>query len=311
MRFPEVTIVGAGQVGASAAYMLLAKGLANVTMIDVAEGLPQGKALDMMHARSIEHFGPRIKGTNDYAMTAGSDLVVITAGLPRKPGMTRDDLLAANSSIVRSVVEQVVAASPDALIMVVTNPLDVMVYLAWQVSGLDSSRVFGMGGVLDSARFEHAIADHLGVEVASVKALACGSHGDAMVPLPSQASVDGVPLAQMLSADEVDRIVQRTVFGGAEVVGLLKTGSAFYAPAASIVRTVEAIFSDTPVVLPSCVRLSGQYGVSDVYMSVPAVIDREGVKEIIELDVTADEARALKASADTIVETLVSLGLRE
>lgn len=225
--------------------------------------------------------------------------------------MTRDDLLAANSSIVRSVVEQVVAASPDALIMVVTNPLDVMVYLAWQVSGLDSSRVFGMGGVLDSARFEHAIADHLGVEVASVKALACGSHGDAMVPLPSQASVDGVPLAQMLSADEVDRIVQRTVFGGAEVVGLLKTGSAFYAPAASIARTVEAIFSDTPVVLPSCVRLSGQYGVSDVYMSVPAVIDREGVKEIIELDVTADEARALKASADTIVETLVSLGLRE
>lgn len=311
MRFPEVTIVGAGQVGASAAYMLLAKGLANVTLIDVAEGLPQGKALDMMHASSIEHFGPRIKGTNDYAMTAGSDLVVITAGLPRKPGMTRDDLLAANSSIVRSVVEQVVAASPDALIMVVTNPLDVMTYLAWQVSGLDSSRVFGMGGVLDSARFEHAIADHLGVEVTGVKALACGSHGDAMVPLPSQASVDGVPLAQMLSADEVDRIVQRTVFGGAEVVGLLKTGSAFYAPAASIVRTVEAIFSDTPVVLPSCVRLSGQYGVADVYMSVPAVIDREGVKEIIELDITAEEARALKASADSIAETLVSLGLRD
>jgi len=310
MSLPKVTIVGAGQVGASAAYMLLCKELANVTLIDVAEGLAQGKALDMMHARAIEHFAPIVTGTNDYADTEGSDIVVVTAGLPRKPGMTRDDLLAANSTIVRSVIEQAVAVSPDALIMIVTNPLDVMAYLAWQVSGLDHRRVFGMGGVLDSARFAHAISDHTGAGMESVSALACGAHGDAMVPLPSQTTVGGAPLTETLDADGVEAVARRTVFGGAEVVGLLKTGSAFYAPAASIVRTVEAILGDEPIALPSCVYLTGQYGLDDLYMSVPAIIDRGGVREIVELDITAEEARAMKESADSIIVSLKALGLR-
>lgn len=310
MAFPKVTVVGAGQVGATAAFALLTANVADVVMVDVAEGLPQGKALDMMHSRSVLKFGPRVTGTNDYADTAGSDIVIVTAGLPRKPGMTRDDLLAANSAIVRSVFEQAFAASPDAIFICVTNPLDVMVYLARKVTGLPAERIFGMGGVLDSARFAYAIAEKLEVPVGDVDALACGAHGDAMVPLPGHSFVGGKRLTEILPAEDVDALVQRTIFGGAEVVALLKTGSAFYAPGISVAHMAAAILGDTGETLPSCVYLDGQYGVSDVYMSVPATLGRQGVVAIPELDLSAEERSALQASAATIAEALDSLGLR-
>ncbi|MBS3973766.1 MAG: malate dehydrogenase [Actinobacteria bacterium] len=309
MPLPKVTVVGAGQVGATLAFMLLGRELADVVLIDVAEGLPQGKALDMMHARSIDRFAPSVLGTNDYADTAGSEIVVITAGLPRKPGMTRDDLLAANTSIVRSVVEQALQASPEALFLIVTNPLDVMTYLAWKVSGLPHDRVFGMGGVLDSARFSHAIAEHMGVSPASIEAVVCGAHGDAMVPLPSQSLVAGTPVSELLPPEDIAKVVNRTVYGGAEVVGLLKSGSAFYAPAASVAHTLAAILGGKRVQLPSCVYLTGQYGINDVYMSVPAVIGRGGVEEISEMELSSEELAMLQASAESIAESLRALGL--
>ncbi|MBI5230758.1 MAG: malate dehydrogenase [Coriobacteriales bacterium] len=311
MSYPKVTVVGAGQVGATAAELLLLHELADVVLIDIAEGLPQGKALDLMHTRSVERFGPTIAGTNDYADTAGSDIVVVTAGLPRKPGMTRDDLLAANSDIVRSVMFQVVEHSPEAIFLLVTNPLDVMVYLAHKESGLPSKRVIGMGGVLDSARFAFAVAEKTGAPIAEIEALACGAHGDAMVPMPRFTTVGGTPITEMLSEEDVAALVERTTFGGAEVVALLKTGSAFYAPAASIVRMVRALLSDEGDVVPACVLLSGEYGIEDVYMSVPVAIDRTGVGAVVELDVNAEELAALRASAATIAEALDSLNLRD
>jgi malate dehydrogenase len=310
MHYPKVTIVGAGQVGATAAELLLLHSIADVVMIDVAEGLPQGKALDLMHLRSIERFGPSIVGTNDYADTAGSDVVVVTAGLPRKPGMTRDDLLAANSAIVKSVISQAATASPDAVFVCVTNPLDVMTYLAWKESGLPSQRVIGMGGVLDSARFAFAIAEKTGAAIDSIEALAMGAHGDAMVPMPRFSTVGGVPLTELLPAADVAALVERTTFGGAEVVALLKTGSAFYAPAGSIVRMVVAILADNGDVLPSCVHLSGEYGIDDVYMTVPARLGRAGCLGVEVLDLTAEETQALQASAATIAQAVDSLGLR-
>ena len=310
MPYPKVTVVGAGQVGATAAQLLLLHGLADVVMIDVAEGLPQGKALDLMHMRSVERFGPTIAGTNDYADTAGSDVVVVTAGLPRKPGMTRDDLLAANRAIVESVISQVVTASPDAIVVCVTNPLDVMTYLAKNVSGLPTSRVFGMGGVLDSARFAYAIAEKTGAAITDVDALAMGAHGDAMVPMPRFSTVGGRSLPELLERSEVDALVERTIFGGAEVVALLKTGSAFYAPAASVGSMVAAMLGDTGTVLPTCAYVDGEYGISDVYMSVPARLGRAGVLEIVELPLDAEELSALQASAATIADAVDSLGLR-
>jgi malate dehydrogenase len=306
----KVTIVGAGQVGATAAELMLLHNLADVVLIDVAEGLPQGKALDMMHMRSVEHFEHGIIGTNDYADTAGSDIVVVTAGMPRKPGMTRDDLLAANRAIVEAVIPQAMAASPDAILVTVTNPLDVMTYLAWKLSGLPASRVIGMGGVLDSARFAFAIAEKTGAPIASVDAVAAGAHGDAMVPLPRFSTVDGTPLSELLSAEDVDALVARTVNGGAEVVALLKTGSAFYAPAASVTRMVHSILTEAGDVLPSCVYLDGHYGVSDVFMTVPATLGASGVVAIDELPVNAEELAALQTSAATIAEAVDSLGLR-
>ncbi len=310
MPYPKVTVVGAGQVGATAAELLLLHDVADVVMIDVAEGMPQGKALDLMHLRSVEHFGPRVTGTNDYADTAGSDVVVITAGLPRKPGMTRDDLLQANSGIMRSVISQAAAASPDAVFVCVTNPLDIMTYLAWKESGLPSQRVLGMGGVLDSARFAFAVAEKTGADIADVDALAMGAHGDAMVPMPRFTTVKGTPITELLPADDVVALVERTIFGGAEVVALLKTGSAFYAPAASIVAMVRAILGDDGSVLPSCVLLDGQYGISDCYLSVPAKLGRTGVVEIPELPFNAEELESLRASAATVAASLDDLGLR-
>lgn len=310
MGFPKVTVVGAGQVGATTAELLVLRGIADVVMIDVAEGLPQGKALDLMHLRSVERFGPRVTGTNDYADTAGSDVVVITAGLPRKPGMTRDDLLAANSAIVKSVIASAVGHSPDAVFVCVTNPLDIMTYLAWRESGLPSSRVLGMGGVLDSARFAFAVAEKTGAPIDEIDALAMGAHGDAMVPMPRFTTINGVPITELLPASDVDELVQRTIFGGAEVVSLLKTGSAFYAPAGSIVAMVRAILGDTGDVLPSCVMLDGEYGVTDVYLSVPARLGRGGVAGVVELPLDDRELDALQASAATVAEAVDALSLR-
>ncbi len=309
MTRPKVTVVGAGQVGATTAFLLLQKGIADVVMVDVAEGMPQGKALDMMHARSVERFAPVVSGTNDYADTAGSDVVVVTAGLPRKPGMTRDDLLSANGSIVRSVISSAVEASPEAIVLCVTNPLDVMTYLGWKVSGLPSGRIFGMGGVLDSARFAFAIAEETGAPVTDIEALVVGAHGDAMVPLPRFSTVAGTPLTELLPADRVEALVQRTVFGGAEVVALLKTGSAFYAPAASVAAMVTAILGDTGETLPSCVLLEGHYGVDDVYLSVPASLGREGVRSVAELPLDDAELAAVRASAASVREAVAAIGL--
>ncbi|HEX9093927.1 MAG TPA: malate dehydrogenase, partial [Coriobacteriia bacterium] len=307
MTYPKVTIVGAGQVGATTAWSLATREVADVVLVDVAEGLPQGKALDMMHARSVEHFGPTVTGTNSYVETAGSDVVVLTAGVPRRPGMTRDELLAINAGIVRSVVRQAVAASPDAVLICVTNPLDVMTRLAWKLSGLPSARVLGMGGVLDSARFAYFIARETGADISEIEALVVGAHGDAMVPLPRLSIVAGRSLTEMLSADRVAEVVRSTVFGGAEVVALLKTGSAYYAPAASVVSMVQAVLEDRRSIMPSCVLLQGQYGVSDVYMSVPAVIGRGGVAEVHELELTAHELEAVRASAAGIAEACAAL----
>lgn len=310
MAYPKVTVIGAGQVGATAAFLIATKGLADVVLVDVAEGIPQGKALDMMHSRSVQLFEPTVTGTNGYKETAGSDIVVITAGLARKPGMSRDDLLAANSSIMRDVIGRAAAASPDAVFVCVTNPLDMMTYLAWKESGLPSSRVLGMGGVLDSARFAYAIAEATGAPIADISALVVGAHGDAMVPLPRLSLVRGRPLAELLAAEQVEELVHRTVNGGAEVVALLKTGSAFYAPAASVVKMVESILNDTRWSLPCCVLLDGEYGISDVYLSVPAVLGRDGLLRIPELQLDETELAALRASAKTVAEGLASLGLR-
>jgi malate dehydrogenase len=307
VSFPKVTVVGAGQVGATAAFVLATRNVADVMLVDVAEGLPQGKALDMMHARSVLRFGPEVHGTNDYADTAGSDVVVITAGVPRKPGMTRDQLLAVNAGIVSSVITSAVAASPDAVFICVTNPLDVMTDLAWKLSGLPASRVFGMGGVLDSARFAYFIAKATGAPIGEIEALVVGAHGDAMVPLPRLSTVAGRPLTDLLPAEDVDEVVRRTVFGGAEVVSLLKTGSAFYAPGVSIASMVEAVLSDAGAVLPSCVRLEGQYGVSGVHMSVPALLGGEGVRAVPELPLTGEELVAVRASAAAVAEQIAAL----
>jgi len=308
--YPKVTIVGAGQVGATAAMLTLMHELADVCLIDVAEGLPQGKALDLMHMRSIEHFGPKVVGTNDYADTAGSDVVVITAGVPRKPGMTRDDLLNINSSIVRSVIEQAAAASPEAIFICVTNPLDVMTYLARKVSGLPSDRIFGMGGVLDSARFAFAVAEKTGARIEEIDALACGAHGDAMTPLAECTTIGGVPVTDTLPAEEIEALVERTVYGGAEVVALLQTGSAFYAPASSIVAMLRAILNNTGEVLPVCAHLDGEYGVTDVYMSVPARLGRHGLEEIVEVPLSPADMERLRTSAASVAAQLDEMGLR-
>jgi len=310
MSYPKVTIVGAGNVGATAAETLLFKGICDVCLIDIVEGVPQGKALDMMHARSIEKFGPTITGTNDYADTKDSDIVVITAGVPRKPGMTREDLIDVNSKIMRSVIGQAVAASPEAVVICVTNPLDIMTYLAWKASGLPTKRLMGMGGVLDSARFAYAIAERTGAPITDVEALAVGAHGEAMVCLPRFSKVAGKPLTEVLDADAVAVVCERTVHGGAEVVNLLKTGSAFYAPAASIAHMCEAILTDSDEVMSVCSYLDGQYGIEDVYMCVPVRLGREGVREVVELPVDADELATLQASAKKVAAGVDSLHLR-
>lgn len=303
----KVTVVGAGNVGATVAQYIAGKGLADIALVDVIEGLPQGKALDLLQAYALSTSSCSIVGSNNYADTKNSDVVVITAGIARKPGMSRDDLLKTNASIVQGVVKETIAASPSALFIVVTNPLDVMTYLAWKNSGLAPHQVIGMAGVLDSARFATFIALELGVAKEDVRAMVLGGHGDLMVPLPRFSTVNGIPITELLKQDRIDALCARTRDGGAEIVALLKSGSAFYAPGASVCQMVEAILKDKNQLLPCCVYAQGQYGLKDVYVGLPAVLNRKGVKEIIELKLNEAESASLKRSATSITENVEAM----
>lgn len=297
----KVTVVGAGNVGSNTARRIAESNLTDeVVMIDIVEGLPQGLALDINQSSPVEGFETRVIGTNDYSDTAGSEVVVITAGLPRKPGMSRMDLLEKNSEIVKGVTEQIAANSPDTVLIVVSNPLDEMTFLASKVSGFPKERVMGMAGVLDSARLRYFIAEKLNVPPTSVEAITLGSHGDQMVALPRHATVQGKPLPELVDEQTLEELFQRTRDAGAEIVGYLKKGSAFYAPSSSSVAMVKAILADSDEVLPTCAWTTGQYGISDVYLGVPAKLGTGGVKEIVELDVNEGELSKLKEAAEAI-----------
>jgi malate dehydrogenase len=304
----KITVVGAGHVGASASLLLAQRQLArSVVLIDIIEGVPQGKGLDQWESAPIEGFDARVIGTNDYADTANSDIVILTAGVARKPGMSREDLLNTNATIVKTVSEQLKKTSPNAIIIVVSNPLDVMSYVCMKATGFPRERVIGMAGVLDSARYRSFIALELGVSVADIQALVLGGHGDTMVPLASYASVSGIPLTQMLSAERIDALVQRTRKGGGEIVGLLKTGSAYYAPAAAAVQMAEAIAHDKKRILPASVWLEGEYGLKDLFLGVPCQLGSKGLEKVIEVVLTDDEKAMLQKSADATFETMALL----
>ncbi|MCJ7725150.1 MAG: malate dehydrogenase [Acidimicrobiia bacterium] len=297
----KVTIVGAGKYGSTTAQRVAAADLADeVVMTDIVEGLPQGLALDMNQSRPLERYRTIVTGTNDYADTAGSDVVVITAGLPRKPGMSRMDLLEVNAKIVAGVTKEIMAYSENPVIIVVTNPLDHMTTLAADVSGLPRNRVMGQAGNLDTARFVHFIAEAAGVDVLDVDALTLGSHGETMVPVPSQCFVGGKPLAEVLDAETIEALVARTRAGGAEIVGLLKTGSAYYAPSSAATKMVAAVLSDSGDQMPVCAWTSGEYGIEGVYLGVPATVGAAGVTKIVELDLTGEELADLRAAAEAV-----------
>ena len=298
----KVTVIGSGNVGATAARSIADKELADVVVLDILEGVPQGKALDMLEACPVEGSDAKVLGTNDYADTKGSDIVVITAGLARKPGMSRDDLLNKNYQIIKSVTEQVVKYSPDCIIIPVTNPLDAMCQVVYRVSGFPRERVVGMAGVLDSARMRTFIAQELNVSVENTHAFVLGGHGDTMVPLPRYSTVAGIPITELMDAATVDAIVARTAAGGAEIVKLLGTGSAYYAPGSSVVEMVEAILKDKKKILPCAAFLQGEYGISDLYVGVPVKLGAAGLEEIIEITLTESEQAALKKSADAVRE---------
>ncbi len=296
----KVTVVGAGHVGATAAFLAAQKELADIVLIDIMEGVPQGKALDMYESSPIQGFDAYVHGTQDYAETAGSDLVIITAGIARKPGMSRDDLLSTNVKIVADVTRQIAEHSPDCVLLVVTNPLDAMVYTAKQVSGFPKQRVIGMAGVLDSARMRAFIAEELDVSIEDVSAFVLGGHGDTMVPLPRYSTVAGIPITELMSPEQVASISTRTANGGAEIVGYLKTGSAFYAPGAAVVEMAEAILKDKKRILPCATYLEGEYGVDGYYLGVPCKLGGGGVEAVIELDLSPKEAAALQHSMESV-----------
>ena len=298
----KVTVIGAGNVGATTAQLIAQTGLADVVLVDIVEGLPQGKALDLAEAAPVIGYDIKITGTNDYADTAGSKIIVVTSGIARKPGMSRDDLININAGVVGSVVKAAAAASPDAIIIVVTNPLDAMCHVAMQASGFPRERVIGMAGVLDSARFRSFIADELEVSVRDVRAFVLGGHGDTMVPLPRYSTVGGVPITELMTPERIEEIVTRTRNGGAEVVALLKTGSAFYAPAASVVEMVESILLDRRRVLPCAAYLDGEYGISGLFVGVPVVLGQGGLERVVEIDLTDDERAAFDKSAEAVRE---------
>ena len=306
---PKITVVGAGNVGASVAQYAVEKELGDVVLVDVIDGIPQGKALDLAQAGPVHGYDSKLVGSNGYDETANSDIVVITAGLARKPGMTRDDLLFKNAEIVGGVVEQVVRRSPNSILVLVTNPLDAMVQLAWRKSGFPAQRVIGMAGVLDSARFRTFIAMELDVSVENVHAFVLGGHGDTMVPLPRYSTVAGVPITELLSPDRVKALCERTANGGGEIVALFKTGSAYYAPAASTVEMVEAILKDKKKILPCAAYLDGQYGVKGLYVGVPVKLGAKGVEQIVEITLQPDEQAAFQKSVGAVRELVEKLKL--
>jgi malate dehydrogenase len=306
---PKVTVVGAGNVGATTAQYIVERELADVVLTDVVDGLPQGKALDLLQAGPVHGYDCRITGANDYEPTAGSDIVVITAGLARKPGMSRDDLLLKNAEIVGGVVTETARRSPTAILIVVTNPLDAMAQLALRRSGFPKQRVIGMAGVLDSSRFRTFIAHELDVSVENVTAFVLGGHGDTMVPLPRYSTVAGIPITELLPKDRLDALVKRTANGGAEIVGLLKTGSAYYAPAASVVDMVEAILKDKKKILPCTAYLEGEYGVKGLFVGVPVKLGRRGIEQILQITLSPDESAALGRSAAAVRELTDKLGI--
>jgi malate dehydrogenase len=306
----KVSVIGAGNVGATTAQRIAEAGLADVVLVDIVEGLPQGKGLDLAEAAPVVGHDARVTGSNDYDDTAGSDIVVVTSGLARQPGMSRDDLMAKNAGIVRSVVREAAQRSPDSILIVVTNPLDAMCHVAFDASGFPRERVLGMAGVLDSARFRTFIAQELGVSVVDTHAFVLGGHGDTMVPLSRYSTVAGVPITELLSPERVRALEERTANGGAEVVSLLKTGSAFYAPAASTFEMVDAILRDRKRVLPCAVLLQGEFGLHDLFVGVPAVLGRAGLERVFEIELTPDERTAFEQSADAVralVERLAAL----
>ena len=306
----KITVVGAGNVGATTAQRIAEKSLGRtVVMVDVVEGVPQGKGLDQWESAPIEGFDTRVIGTNGYEESANSDIVVITAGIARKPGMTRDDLLNTNAGIVKTVSEQIAKTSPNAIIIVVSNPLDVMCYVAKKVSGFPRERVIGMAGVLDTARYRSFIAEALDVSVRDIQAMVLGGHGDTMVPLISYTTVSGIPVTQLMDRATLDAIVQRAREGGAEIVKYLKTGSAYYAPSSGAVEMVDAIVHDRKRILPCAAWLQGEYGMSDLYLGVPCKLGRNGLEKVLEIELTADERSALERSAEAVREPMSVLSI--
>jgi malate dehydrogenase len=303
----KVTVVGAGNVGATAAQRLAEKELADVVLIDIVEGVPQGKSLDLAQAAPIEKHDAHLAGANDYEASAGSDIVIITAGIPRKPGMSRDDLLATNRGIMKNVVRQVVRHSPGAILIIVSNPLDAMCHVAMEESGFPKNRVIGMAGVLDSARFRAFIAAELDVSVENVQAMVLGGHGDTMVPLPRFSTVAGIPITEWMTPERIESLVARTRSGGAEIVGLLKTGSAYYAPASAAVEMAESILKDKKKILPCAAYLEGEYGFSGLFVGVPVKLGKNGIEQIISLRLTPEEQKALEKSAAAVRELVEAM----
>ena len=305
----KVSIVGSGNVGATAAHWIASKELADVVLIDIIEGVPQGKGLDLLEAMPIEKRDSYVVGTNDYAETANSDIVVITAGIPRKPGMSRDDLLNTNFKIMADVVEKVVKHSPHCILIVVSNPLDAMAQAAYKQSGFPRERVIGMAGVLDSARFRAFIADELKVSVENVTAFVLGGHGDTMVPMPRYSTVAGIPITELIAPDRLARLVQRTRDGGAEIVKYLKTGSAYYAPSSAVAEMAEAILKDKKKILPCAAYLQGEYGIKGLFVGVPVKLGAKGIEQILEIKLTPEEQAALNKSAEAVKELVGVIGV--
>ncbi len=303
----KVSVIGSGNVGATTALLIAEKELADVVMVDIMEGIPQGKGLDMAEAGSVDRFDSKVSGSNDYAEIRGSDIVVVTAGFPRKPGMSRLDLLQKNAEVIGGISENIVKYAPASVVIMVTNPVDIMTYHAWKVTGFPKNRVMGQAGVLDSSRFATFIAMELDVSVEDISAMVLGGHGDEMVPLPRYTTVSGIPITELLPEDTINRLIERTQNGGAEIVNYLKTGSAFYAPAASVTRMVEAILKNKKRIVPCSAYLKGEYGINDVYVGVPVKLGVNGVEEIIQLKLTDSELKELQNSAEVYKEGIRSL----
>ncbi len=303
----KITVIGAGMVGATVAQRIAEKELGDVILTDIIEGLPQGKALDLMEAGPLFGYDSKLLGTNDYRDIEGSDIVIITAGMARKPGMTRDDLLKINTKIIMEVSQNIAKYAADSVVITVTNPVDIMTYVTRKTTNFEPERVFGMSGVLDSGRFAAFIAVELGCSVRDISAMVLGGHGDTMVPLPRFTTVSGVPITELMSKSTIQRLVDRTVNGGAEIVSLLKTGSAFYAPSAAVTNMVEAVIKDTKRILPVCAYLNGEYDKKDIYLGVPVKLGRGGVEEIIKIELTRDEKKALDSSAEAVSSGITSL----